>query len=41
MRLVYNGIQLDDSRLLSSYQMKDKDILHMVLRLRGGGIVKK
>lgn len=35
-RLVYKGKQLDDTRILESYQMEQPILLHLVLRLVGG-----
>ena len=35
-RLIYNGKQLEDVRLLNDYNIKTGDDVHMVLRLRGG-----
>ena len=34
--MVYAGKQLEDGRLLSDYNMQPGDIVHLVLRLRGG-----
>ena len=36
-RLIYSGRQLEDGRLLAEYEIKNESILHLVLRLRGGG----
>ena len=36
-RLIFAGKQLDDGRTVQSYGIRDDAILHMVLRLRGGG----
>jgi hypothetical protein len=35
-RLIYKGKELQDDILLSEYGMEAEDVLHMVLRLRGG-----
>ena len=35
-RIIYEGRQLEDNKLLSSYNIKNDDTLHLVLRLRGG-----
>ena len=41
-RLVYVGrqLQLVEGRTLSSYNIEDKSTLHLVLRLKGGGMSK-
>lgn len=36
-RLIYSGTQLDDDRTLASYDLSGGQMLHLVLRLRGGG----
>ena len=36
-RLIHAGIQLEDGRTLSDYNIKNGAVLHKVLRLRGGG----
>ncbi|WP_314916432.1 ubiquitin-like protein [Pseudomonas helleri] len=35
-RLIYNGMQLEDGRTLGDYNIPDKAVIHVVLRLRGG-----
>jgi hypothetical protein len=35
-RLIYSGMQLEDERTLSDYNIKDAAVIHIVLRLRGG-----
>ena len=35
-RYIYEGYQLEDTRTLANYKIKDKDVIHLVLRLRGG-----
>ena len=35
-RYIYEGYQLDDNRTLADYNIKDKSIIYLVLRLRGG-----
>jgi ubiquitin len=39
-RLMYEGRQLEDGRLLADYGIKSGSVLHLVLRLRGGGYVE-
>jgi len=36
-RLIYDGKQLEDGRVLAEYAIQQGAILHLVLRLRGGG----
>lgn len=36
LNLVYGGKSLQDDVSLESYQIKPNDIIHLVLRLRGG-----
>lgn len=38
-RLIYAGVQLENSRLLNAYNIQEKATLHLVLRLRGGCFV--
>jgi Ubiquitin family len=37
-RLVFAGSQLEDNRTLNDYSIDAEDTLHLILRLRGGGI---
>ncbi|XP_050424518.1 uncharacterized protein LOC126835764 isoform X1 [Adelges cooleyi] len=39
-RLVFQGIQLEDGRLLKDYSIKDGSVVGLVLHLRGGGCVQ-
>lgn len=36
-RIMFSGIQLEDDKILSNYKILNGSILHIVLRLRGGG----
>ena len=38
-RLVYVGKQLENCRMISDYYIKNGSVVHLVLRLRGGGLM--
>ena len=40
-RLFFKGIELEDSKQLSFYNIEDKCLIYLILRLRGGGGIDK
>ena len=35
-RLIFDGKQLDDKKMIGDYKIEDASTIHLVLRLRGG-----
>uniref|UniRef100_A0AAR2LFY9 Ubiquitin-like protein NEDD8 n=1 Tax=Pygocentrus nattereri TaxID=42514 RepID=A0AAR2LFY9_PYGNA len=38
-RLIYSGKQMNDEKTASDYKIQGGSVLHLVLALRGGGII--